>query len=372
VAAQCPFLGMAGNRHQVFLVANPRHRCHLRGQPERIGADHQSAVCLTTAYRRCPRLLVDAPGSARPAWIGDQSAAPHGGQRSPAPSSPLATLRPGAAGPATRYTDLRVPAARQRGKPRHRWTVTELVVLGLGLAILLACSFIGYVVVYRLRVGPVVAAPLLSAEAPTLAPVEELPTLVPTFTPLPSPTLPLQIAEVEPPTPIPEPTLLPPTPVRRPPATSPPTRLVIPKIGIDIPVLPVGSKTVTMRGTRRVVWDDVPNAAGFHQGSAYPGNPGNTVINGHRDIQGAVFRHLDWVTVGDEIVVYVGEVAYHYTVTETLVVPEVFASSAQRAENLKLIGYMPEERLTLITCTPIALATHRLLVIAKPTDEGAQ
>jgi len=75
------------------------------------------------------------------------------------------------------------------------------------------------------------------------------------------------------------------------------------------------------------------------------------------------------VQVGDQIVVYVGDVAYPYSVTETLVVPEAFASATQRAENLRLIGYMPEERLTLVTCTPVGLATHRLLVIARPPDE---
>jgi sortase (surface protein transpeptidase) len=50
-------------------------------------------------------------------------------------------------------------------------------------------------------------------------------------------------------------------------------------------------------------------------------------------------------------------------------VPETFASAEQRAENLTYIGYMPEERVTLVTCTPIGLATHRLLVIAKPPDQ---
>ena len=74
--------------------------------------------------------------------------------------------------------------------------------------------------------------------------------------------------------------------------------------------------------------------------------------------------------VGDEIIVYAGDVGYPYYVTETLVVPEAFASARQRDENARLISYMPEERLTLITCTPIGLATHRLLVIAKPL-EGA-
>jgi sortase A len=113
----------------------------------------------------------------------------------------------------------------------------------------------------------------------------------------------------------------------------------------------------------------VPRAGGFHETSAYPGNPGNTVINGHRDMQGAVFRHLDKLEIGDEIIVYVGDVAYPYLVSETMVLPETFATAKQRAENLKYIGYMPEERLTLVTCTPVGLGTHRLLVIAKPPGQ---
>jgi sortase (surface protein transpeptidase) len=32
---------------------------------------------------------------------------------------------------------------------------------------------------------------------------------------------------------------------------------------------------------------------------------------------------------------------------------------------------MPDERLTLITCTPVGLATHRLLVIARPPGQIA-
>ena len=90
------------------------------------------------------------------------------------------------------------------------------------------------------------------------------------------------------------------------------------------------------------------------------------MINGHRDIQGSVFRNLDQVKVGDQILLYVGARPYVYDVTETLVVPETFASPEQRENNLRLIGDMPDEQLTLITCTPVGLATHRLLVIARP------
>jgi sortase A len=146
--------------------------------------------------------------------------------------------------------------------------------------------------------------------------------------------------------------------------------LRIPKIDLDIAVIPVGSKTIADAGGTKTVWADVPNAGGFHRTSAYPGNPGNTVINGHRDILGAVFRHLDRLARGDEITLYVDQATYPYLVTDILVVPETFASAAQRAENLRLIGYMPEERLTLVTCTPVGLATHRLLVIARPPEQA--
>jgi sortase A len=255
--------------------------------------------------------------------------------------------------------------------------LTELVVAGLGLSIVLACSFLGYVILYRLRVGPGMAAmPQVAegqgvgiADPAGLGPGQLLPTLVPTFTPVLPPAVPLPTSVAGVPTPIPEPTLPTTASAARPPATSPPTRLVIPKIALDIPVLPVGFETIMEGNRARLVWADVPDAGGFHQTSAYPGNPGNTVINGHRDIYAAVFRHLDQVAVGDQIVVYVGDVAYPYTVTEVLVVPETFASAAQRAENQRLIGYLPEERLTLVTCTPVGLATHRLLVIARPPDQ---
>ena len=269
-------------------------------------------------------------------------------------------------GQAVRYTELRALAAGKEPKPRRRVSLAELMVLSLGISIVLACLFVTYIILYRLQVGPGMRAAPVVAGGPGLATAGVLPNLAATFTPTASSSPVAPTATPGPPTPIPEPTLPMPSPIARPPADSPPTRLVIPRIDLDILVLAVGIKTVQEGGKPKVVWADVPNAGGFHQTSAYPGHPGNTVINGHRDILGSVFRHLDRVEVGDDILLYVGDVAYPYRVTETLVVPEAFASAGQRAENLRLIGYMPEERLTLVTCTPLGLATHRLLVIAKP------
>jgi LPXTG-site transpeptidase (sortase) family protein len=367
VAGRCPHLGLAGNRYQVVVVSSSRHRCYLRSQPERIGSSHQGGICLTSGYRRCQRLREAATDSlATPpvsSWAGLRT-------RTGSAAAALASEAP--------YTELR--KGRARKKPRRRWSLTELVVMTLTLSILLACVFIGYVIAYRAQIGPGMGTSSLVAEAPAPTTAAALPTLVATFTPTPSPTVLPPTPEPEPdapaaapdaPTSIPEPTLPFPTPVTREPSASPPTRLSIPGISLDIPVIPVGVKTINDVGGSRVVWADVPNAAAFHQTSAYPGHPGNTVLNGHRDILGSVFRNLNKVDVGDEIIVYAGDAEYPYYVTETLVVPEAFASARQRDENARLISYMPEERLTLITCTPIGLATHRLLIIAKPPEGTA-
>jgi sortase A len=357
----CPHLGLQGDRHQVYLVPNPRHRCYLPGESERVAAAHQSGICLTSAYRRCPRLATTV-------------------QRTPEPRPRAVT---GERHTAIRYPDLQ---AMPRKAVRRSLSCVEVTVLGLGMSIVLAACFVGYLLAHRLQVGPgmqaVVAQITVSAVAPTPSPslVSSLPPAVPaskpeaaeqaatpTSTPEPvPPPAPAAEEQVGLPTSIPEPALPSPAAVARPPAGSPPTRLTIAKIGLDVPVVPVSTRTVQQGGANRTVWGDVPNAAGFHYTSAYPGTGGNTVINGHRDIQGAVFRNLHRLDVGDEIVLFVGELPYGYVVADILVVPETFASAEQQAENLRLIGPLPEERLTLITCTPVGLATHRLLVIARP------
>jgi sortase A len=336
----CPYLKLHSGGEPVPKGTSTDYHCYTGERPERVGSAYQTAVCLAPAYQSCFRFVE-------------------------ARNQPERWLHPAAAPGPTVAAQVATPV--QAPKTRRRVTLVEVIVLGLGLSILLSFLFVAYAIVYRLqlRSGTEVAASSLGT------PVGLRPTLVPTFTPTPLPvaTSPAPVAIPDLPTPSPEPTVPAPTPIARPAAVSPPTRLVIPKIDVDIPVLVVGVRTAKVGGKERVVWADVPNAGGFHETSAYPGNPGNTVINGHRDIQGSVFRHLDKVDVGDEITLYVGDVVYPYVVTETVIVPETFASAAQRAENLKYIGWMPEERLTLVTCTPIGLATHRLLVIAKPPEQ---
>ena len=346
MSQQCPHLGLQGDRHQLFLMPNPRHRCYLAAEPERVAEAHQAGTCLTSSYWRCPRLASAGQAASRPL--------------AQAPSSKRDLP--------VRYPNLQ--AMPQKAAARRPLTTVELMVLGLVTSIVMAGCFVGYVVFHRMQVGPGMQAVAAVVTVPLVTP-QASPTLLPTPAPTSPPPTAVFVTPGAPPTSIPEPTLpAPPEPVVRPPAQSPPTRLLIGKIGLDVPVLPVSTRTIRQGGETREVWGDVPNAGGFHYTSAYPGNGGNTVINGHRDIQGGVFRQLDRVEVGDEIVLYVGEVSYGYQVVQILVVPETFASATQQAENLRLIGPLPEERLTLVTCTPIGLATHRLLIIARPAEQA--
>jgi len=152
-----------------------------------------------------------------------------------------------------------------------------------------------------------------------------------------------------------------------PPAGDPPTRLIIPKINMDTPVVEVGWHIVEEHGHRFSEWDVADQVAGWHRGSAYPGNIGNTVISGHHNIKGEVFRYVIDLEAGDQIYLYVGDQMYPYTVTEKHILAEKGMSDEIRSENARWISQKTDERVTLVTCWPYTNNTHRLIVVAKPT-----
>lgn len=135
-----------------------------------------------------------------------------------------------------------------------------------------------------------------------------------------------------------------------------PSRIVIPSIKLDSKVVDVG--IVVEQG--KPAWDTAAFAVGFHRGSALPGTPGNTVMNGHISSpvshKGDVFRHLPDVRIGDEIDVYVGDKKVAYDVTELRVVPPTA---------IEVLKPTPDATLTLITCYPDNVYTSRLIVIGK-------
>jgi len=102
---------------------------------------------------------------------------------------------------------------------------------------------------------------------------------------------------------------------------------------------------------------DLKVAAGHIPGTAMPGEIGNCAIAGHRNYTfGSFFNRLDELDVDDLITVEYGKKEYTYKVYEKLVV---------LPEDTWVLNQSKTDRvLTLVTCTPIRVATHRLILHA--------
>lgn len=118
--------------------------------------------------------------------------------------------------------------------------------------------------------------------------------------------------------------------------------LTIPSIGLEVAVREgVGS------------WS-LKYTVGHYPLSVMPGESGNCVIMGHRNYTyGEFFNRLNELAAGDTVVLERAGTLYSYTVTKTFVVEPADTWVLDPDEDAVL---------TLITCTPIRVATHRLIV----------
>lgn len=136
----------------------------------------------------------------------------------------------------------------------------------------------------------------------------------------------------------------------------PARRVVIPAIGVDARIVELGTK-YDSRGV--LIWETPAFAVGHYIGTANPGERGNIVLSGHLSSPhaGSVFLNLPKIALGDAITLYTDESQYLYRVTDTRVV-----------EPSEVGVMLPTEEpiLTLITCVPDGVYSHRLIVTAKP------
>jgi len=146
-----------------------------------------------------------------------------------------------------------------------------------------------------------------------------------------------------------------------------PTRLVIPAIALDSPVVPVDQTPLVIGDRVYGQWNTADNSVGWHNRSAKLGQLGNTVLNGHSDLNAAVFRHLGHVDIGDKISVFSGDQLRNYIAIHKFLVKEEDVSLEERILNASWIASTQDERLTLVTCANPG-ATHRLILIALPLD----
>jgi sortase A len=98
-------------------------------------------------------------------------------------------------------------------------------------------------------------------------------------------------------------------------------------------------------------------AVGHFEGTAMPGEKGNFAVAGHRSYTySEYFNRLDELDIGDDIIVKTNKGEFTYKVYEKKVVEPTEVSVLDKTK---------EPTITLVTCTPIRVATHRLIVKGK-------
>lgn len=98
-------------------------------------------------------------------------------------------------------------------------------------------------------------------------------------------------------------------------------------------------------------------SVGHFEDTSLPGEDGNACFVGHRSYAlGEYFNRLDELEIGDHIEILTATDTLEYEVTESFVV---------EPEEIWVLDQTDEEMITLVTCTPVRIATHRLIIRAK-------
>lgn len=128
-------------------------------------------------------------------------------------------------------------------------------------------------------------------------------------------------------------------------------RVRIPSIGTDLPIFHGTSEEVLSRGIGHLYGSSLPvGGAGSH-----------SVLTGHNGfVQATLFDDIDELVEGDLIIVTtLGEDLYYEVGNIETVLPD-------ETESLRQVA--GRDYLTLVTCTPTGVNTHRLLVRAERVD----
>ncbi len=142
----------------------------------------------------------------------------------------------------------------------------------------------------------------------------------------------------------------------------PATRILIPAINVDSKA----TELTTVIEDGILVWQTPKWSVGYHRGTSNPGEVGNVVMSGHIGSpirgEGSVFKRLpeisDLLGAGwkVDVITYTRDARYLYRVTKTEVV---------LPEQVDVMATTADPTLTLITCVPDGVYSHRLIVTAK-------
>jgi sortase A len=103
-------------------------------------------------------------------------------------------------------------------------------------------------------------------------------------------------------------------------------------------------------------WEQLKKGVGQHIGTADPGQKGNMVVSAHNDIFGELFRNLDQLKPGDQVLVSTATRQWEYRVTGVQLVAPTDVSVMAPTERATL---------TMVSCYPYLVDKQRIVVTAE-------
>lgn len=122
-------------------------------------------------------------------------------------------------------------------------------------------------------------------------------------------------------------------------------RITIPKIGVDLPIYHGTDAETLEKGVGHIESTSLPIGGEYR----------HAVLTGHRGLPSSeLFTRLDELEPGDQFYLHVLDATLAYQVDQILTV------EPQELENL--VAEPGQDYVTLVTCTPYGINTHRMLV----------
>ena len=127
-------------------------------------------------------------------------------------------------------------------------------------------------------------------------------------------------------------------------------------VRVQIPAIQVDAPIVQGDG-----WEQLKKGVGQHAGTSDPGEKGNTVLSAHNDIFGEIFRDLERLQPGDQIILFTNQRSYTYLIVDTQVVEPT---------DVDVMSATSQPTVTLISCYPYLVDDQRIVVKARLQSGG--
>lgn len=121
-------------------------------------------------------------------------------------------------------------------------------------------------------------------------------------------------------------------------------------IRIQIPAIKVDAPVVQGDG-----WDQLRKGVGQHITGSIPGKNGNVILSAHNDVFGEIFKDLDKLKNGDQIILFTTTRQYSYIVKNLEIVEPTRVDVMQDT---------PDPTVTLISCYPYLVDKQRIVIQA--------